>query len=163
MSDYRAHSDLRILRLALNMEETFERYEEHLRDEIPEPAIRARLAALFEEGPHHRQLRRVHDELSRDVDLRSGSGLTTRDILQTLLDCERGAHEFYLHQLDLLSDPQFVALFRELAAEEAEHMAAVEAALNIHAGLERARPAPGTPTADGQSARGTGPLGRAGR
>lgn len=124
---YRLLNDLRILRLALHMEETFERYEENLRHDIPQVPIRAKLAPLFDEGDAHERLRRAFAELSRAA-ARRQSPADSASILQTLHDCEEAAHEFYLHYLDRLSDPALIQLFKDLAAEEADHAQVVEQA-----------------------------------
>lgn len=127
---YRALSDLRILRLAMDIEESLERYEESLRDNISEVPVRARLHELFSPVGAHADLKRSYDALAALANSPSNQ-LTTEDILQTLLDCERVARDFYMNQLDRLSDPRLVELFRRLAREESGHASAVEDALRI--------------------------------
>lgn len=130
-------NDLRILRLALNMEESFERYEESLRDLIPQVPVRAKLAGLFAPGVGHLDLKEACRALSKAADGTRAS-LETTDILQTLKDCEDAAHEFYLHYLDRLSDPRLVDVFKRLAEEERQHAQLVSEAQAIAESLPRA-------------------------
>lgn len=125
---YRILSDLRLLELAEYLEGTLERYEESLRDMIPEVPVRAALAPLFDAGPSHDSLKRFHQELkTRATQLKGPQD--TQDVLQVLLDCEAVAHQFYLSQLDRLADPRLVTLFSGLANEERTHIQAIHAAL----------------------------------
>lgn len=112
------------------MEETFERYEEDLRGLLAEARVRARLSALFEPGPAHEELRRAYADVSKEA-ARVRPDIDEWGVLQTLRDCEEAAHEFYVHQLDLLSDPRLVALFRKLRDEEATHIHAIDEAREI--------------------------------
>lgn len=135
---YRTLSDLRILKMAAYLEETFEAYEKSLRDAILQVPVRARLAKLFEGGPSHKLLKQALRDTEREaqgVYQESDTG----GLLQTLLECEKIAHAFYIDQLDRLSSPKLVGLFQEMAAEEATHIEAVEAALRIFEGLPRQR------------------------
>lgn len=124
---FRMFNDIRLLRLAIHLEEMYEKYEEYLRDLIPEGKVRAKLAALFLEGPAHERLRRAHASVERRV---RPAQLSTAEILQTLLDAERGSQAFYRDHLDDLSDPTLVDLFKDMAAEEAHHAAAVQEAMS---------------------------------
>jgi bacterioferritin (cytochrome b1) len=92
--------------------------------------VRARLAPLFAGGPAHQGLDQALDVALRDAE-RAGGTLETDEILQSLLDCERIAHDFYLFQLDRLPDEHLVTLFRQLADEEASHIRAVEDAMRL--------------------------------
>lgn len=127
---YRTLSDLRILRLAVDLEETLEGYEQALRDSIPEVPVRARLKILFEEGPAHEALRSALREFAARAQ-EKGVVADTSDLLQSLRECELAAHEFYVNHLDRLSDPRLVDLFKRLAEEERSHLEAVEAAMAI--------------------------------
>lgn len=140
---YRLLSDLRILRLALHMEETFERYEESLRSLIAQVPVRARLAPLFAEGEAHHRLRQAYADLSRQAS-RLQETADPQDILQTLRECEKGAQEFYMYYLDRLSNPALIELFKSLAEEEAGHGRAVESALEL---LKDRPRAPSVPSA----------------
>jgi hypothetical protein len=133
---YRLLNDLRIVRLALHMEEVFERYEENLRSLIPHVPVRARLAPLFEDGPGHEALRRMYADLSREAS-RSQAEAEPEDLLQTLFECETAAHEFYVYYLDRLSDPRLVHLFQQLRDEEAGHMRIVQEAMMLLGTLPR--------------------------
>ena len=138
---YRTLSDLRVLRLATYLEDTMERYEESLRNLIPEVPVRACLAPLFEEGDGHKRLKEaVATTSKRAADVEEE--LETEDVLQVLLECEKVAHSFYLDQLDRLSNPTLVALFQVLAAEERSHMSAVEGAIRRLHDLPKARAVP---------------------
>ena len=125
---YRTLSDLRLVEMAEYLEDTFERYEESLRDMIPEVPVRAALAPLFEGGPSHAALKRFHQELTDRANALTEPG-DTQDVLQVLLECERVAHQFYLSQLDRLGDPKLVRLFENLANEERGHIGAIQNAL----------------------------------
>lgn len=136
---YRTLSDLRILHLAVSLEDTLERYEENLRNLIPEVVVRAKLRGLFEPGPSHEALREAYKQLSRKAGA-AHAGLSTDDVLQTLLECESLARDFYLNHLDRLSDPGLVRLFRQMAAEEEQHVRAVMESMNLaREPAERAR------------------------
>lgn len=125
---YRTLSDLRILRLAVDLEHTLEGYETTLRDAIPEVPVRARLRVLFEDGAGHTELRQALRELAAAAE-RDGGVRDTEDLLQSLYECESLAHEFYVNQLDRLADPRLVDLFKRLASEEMAHRHAVEEAM----------------------------------
>lgn len=127
---FRALSDLRLLRLALHLEETLERYEEYLRSNLLDVPVRAKLAVLFEQGPYHQRLRQVSEALARVIDADPAPS-DTQSVLQTLLDCERIARDFYVRQLDQLSDPVLVEIFQGMASEEARHMEVVRQAMEL--------------------------------
>lgn len=131
----RAMGDLRILRLAMDLEDSLERYEESLRDGISEVPVRARLHELFAPSGAHLELKKSYDALAAKAGA-SKRSFPTEEILQSLLECERVARDFYLNQLDHLSDPSLVELFRALAREEAGHASAVEDALRIRREIE---------------------------
>ena len=122
---YRTLSDLRVLQLATYLEDTIERYEESLRDMVPQVPVRARLAPLFQEGEGHRELKEALAATAQEAERLEGA-LDTEDVLQVLLECEKIAHGFYIDHLDRLSSPRLVALFQRLADEELGHMRAVE-------------------------------------
>lgn len=127
---YRALSDLRLLRLALHLEETLERYEDYLRSSLLDVPVRAKLAVLFEQGPYHQRLRQASEALAKWIDADPPPN-DTQSVLQTLLDCERIARDFYLRQLDQVSDPVLVDIFQGMAAEETGHMEAVRQAMEL--------------------------------
>ncbi|MBI2078671.1 MAG: hypothetical protein HYT80_09940 [Euryarchaeota archaeon] len=110
------------------MEETIERYEEVLRDMIPQVPVRASLATLFQGGEGHHQLKEALATTTREAEGLE-EALDTEDVLQVLLECEKLAHAFYIDQLDRLSNPKLVTLFKRLAEEELAHMHAVEDAM----------------------------------
>lgn len=132
---YRALSDLRFLRVAVLLEQTLERYEEFLRSLVPYGPVRERLAPIFKEGPGHLGLATLLKELEAATRDRSGE-VAPQEALQAILDCESFAHSFYLSNLDRLSDPRLVRLFRTLADEERQHMSHVGDAIAMLGGLE---------------------------
>lgn len=122
---YNKLSDLRILKLALAVEHSFEDYEAELMDQIEDDEIRDRLAPLFEDGPAHARLRQFHEQLEEGAPGKA----TTEDALQVMLECERSARDIYLRYLDRVNDPRLIEILRGLAAEEEEHARIVEQAI----------------------------------
>lgn len=112
--------DLRLVKLALHLETTIEALERDLRDRIPVVPVRAKLRGLFEDGPGHHALRKEAKRLAEQA-MDAQTDLTTHDILATLMDCETLAHEFYMRHMDDVSSPGLVAIFSQLAREEAQH------------------------------------------
>lgn len=135
---YRTLSDLRFLRVAALLEQTLERYEEFLKTLVPYRAVRDRLAPIFQEGPGHKQLAALLQELDVTTRVRADQ-IAPQEALQAILDCETFAHAFYLSNLDRLSDPRLVRLFRSLADEERQHANHVGDAIQVLGSLEPQR------------------------
>lgn len=135
---YRTLSDLRILKMAQYLEDMFEAYEEALRDSIAEVPVRARLAILFQDSPAHTSLKSELARLAQEAQRVEGHA-DSADVLQAMHDCELSAHEFHLRQLDRVSDPRLVALFKRLASEELQHAQAVTGAMNVLKDLRGSR------------------------
>lgn len=127
---YRRLNDLRFLRVAALLEQVLEAYEEYLRSLVPYGSVRRRLDPLFGEGPGHLELKRSIARMEAEAKADEAS-VTPSDALQSMLDCESFAHDFYLSALDRLSDPRLVRLFRALADEERQHMGHVAVAMEL--------------------------------
>lgn len=113
-------NDLRILHAAQALQATLGRFERRLRDLVPQEHVRSELDAILEAPGAHSRLGAAQEALERRT-WADGAAPATRELLQSMLECEEGAHQFYLRQLDRLSDPRLVALFRTAAHEEALH------------------------------------------
>lgn len=120
--------DLRLLYLASQLEESFEGLERAFERRIPPGPVRESLRPLFAGGPGHERLKRSLAQLDRFVKEREAN-LTTQDLLEALLDCERMAQGFYLGRKPDLADPALAELFASLAAEEGVHIQAVQRAI----------------------------------
>ena len=125
--------DLRILRLAQLYEEAYETFvREVARELVTDEALRRRLERLAPPDDEHgariaELLGRIRDRLGPDDALAA-----ERAAIQDVLDVERAAREFYLRHVDDLHDPEAVALFRDLAREESEHVRVAEQVLDAH-------------------------------
>jgi hypothetical protein len=124
-----AIGDLRLLYLALHVEEDFERLERALERRLPAP-IRATLAPLFRGGPAHDRLKAEYDRLNAIL---AQSEASPEELLRALDDCERLAQAFYELHADDFDEPRLRDLFRALAAEEAGHVVAVGRAMRLEA------------------------------
>lgn len=135
--------DLRVLRLALLYEEAYEAFVRRVaRELVTDPHLRGRLERLAPQGDAHAA--RVGGLLD-EVSARLGPGDAhdvERAAIQGVVEVERAARAFYLRHVEELRDPRAVALFREMAREEASHVREAERALEEHdarmrrAGLE---------------------------
>lgn len=129
--------DLRLLYLAHEVERTFEGLEKAFHRHLPEE-MRAALQPLFQGGPSHHRLEARLKQLNAEVQA-AQSGIAVQDILLALRDCEAMARDFYLRHVGELADAELQDIFRGMAAEEAQHLAAVEQAITTAAGLEYGR------------------------
>ena len=125
--------DLRLLHLAMQVEEAFEGLEKAIVRHIPPGGVRDSLKPLFEGGAAHERLKAEYARLNRELE-NASAAMRPEDLLQALLDCERIAQNFYRSHLDDLSDPRLVDLFKKLAEDEGHHAQAVERAMKWNAG-----------------------------
>lgn len=122
--------DLRLLYLAHQVEEIFEKLERAFERHLTDPIVKEALKPLFEGGPGHRELEASLERLNAEVAAHDGE-LSQADIVLALRDCERLAQGFYqLHANDLY-DKHLAQLFHRLGAEEGRHLQAVEQALRL--------------------------------
>lgn len=122
--------DLRLLYLAAQVEEVFEKLERAFEGHLDAGPVRQAIRPLFTGGPAHARLQAELKALNEEVQIRQHE-LSEADILQALLDCERLAQGFYQLHLDDLSSSRLAHLFRELADEEGLHIRAVEKAMAL--------------------------------
>lgn len=123
-----ALQDLRFLHMATQLEEMFEGLEKAFHRHLPEGAVKQALAPVFAEGPNHRRLRQAYDRLNRQA---SAEQVASIELLEAMLACEDAAHRFYEDNAKNLRDPELVAIFKGLAAEERHHGACVREALRL--------------------------------
>ena len=126
--------DLRLLYLAHQVENTFEGLEKAFHRHLPDE-LRETLEPLFRGGPSHHKLEAKFNELNAEVQARK-SEITVQALLQALKDCELMARDFYMRHVKELSDPELVQIFHGMATEETQHLAAVEQAITIAAGID---------------------------
>lgn len=118
-------NDIRILRLAQMYEIAYEGFLRDVADRVVDDVeVRLQLEAL--NAPDHAG--RIEDHLER---LRRGLEDSDREGLQRaalldVRDIERAAQRFFQLYADRVHDPQVVALFREIAAEDRGHVRDVE-------------------------------------
>lgn len=130
-------NDLRILKIALAVDDIFQSYKESLLHVIEDGAVQRELEESIGSGEAHERLEQVHDRLHAAVQDQSDT-LQQEDVLQVMLECERSARNLFLRYLDRVKDPQIVELLRALALEEEDHARIIERALR-RAGLRPAQ------------------------
>lgn len=121
-------NDLRLLHLAQAVEDIFEGLEKAFERHLPDGAVKATLKPLFLGGPNHHRLEEAYARLNRAL---AGVDVTPDDLLDALLLCERTAQNFYLQHAKELQDPALARLFEGMAAEEGQHLRAVQEAQRL--------------------------------
>lgn len=120
-------SDLRLLYLAMRIEDSFEKLERAYERHLPDGPARAALQPIFQDGPAHADLKRAFERLTRTLEAEHAS-IPPAELLAAILECEQTAERFYASHARDLTDPVLAALFTRLAQEEARHGEAVRVA-----------------------------------
>ncbi|GEM_PF-4521168 len=127
--------DVRLLKLAEMYEVAYEGFVLEIAQRVVKDAdVRSTLLRLAG-GPrtgvdHHERVVRELERLNAALPQGAQPAIDLAAV-QDVLECERAAHEFYLERVEEAHDPRVRALFRDLAKEEAGHIAIAQAAFDL--------------------------------
>jgi rubrerythrin len=97
--------------------------------------LRARRRSLFGDGPRRVKRSMLWDVEAPDYD-QSRAFMSARQAMEVALRSEVKAHEFFVHAIPHLADPEVKRLFQELRDEEVLHQSLVREAMRSLPGGE---------------------------